>query len=315
MIRIFCVVAALLCWCTGVGSAFAQISNPGNSGVAAGSASVLEWAAGQIAQNLGKVGCHHSPCTVLVTNFVVWDSGNVMGAIPSEAYFASRYGSLAGHQLSDLLATELSKGGGKIAVIERPRFEGFLLKERLGNRSQNEVRTAQWIAQQMQADAVITGEIAETAKNQIELKLEFLSANPKKADGVELKQKFAVDGSRFNLSIPYKPENLQLPSEATNGQVIYPASLNGVGIPSCFYMPNPRYTSEARTYKYSGTINVGAVVGTDGKIEDLWIQTGAPYGLSRSILSTLEAWECRTATKKGVPTPAEITLEISMRLY
>ena len=38
------------------------------------------------------------------------------------------------------------------------------------------------------------------------------------------------------------------------------AGVNGVGMPSCFYMPSPPYSEEARKAKYSGVVMVEAVV-------------------------------------------------------
>jgi len=271
----------------------------------------MEWIATQITQNADKVCGHAVPCTFLVTDFVLHDSGDATR--PQRSSFDNG-GSVFGHQLADRLSAQLATSSKSVAVVDRFRFQEFLSKERLSTRSQNDMPTARWIAKQLHANVVIVGEIEKTAQNQFLLSIQFADTNPEKTKGLQIKQQLTVDEAKFNLDAPYYPTNSKFPPDTIDGETVY---ANGVGIslPTCSYMPNPPFTEEANHYRFSGSIKVDALLGTDGKLGDMWISSGAPYGLSRVSLATLKTWRCTPAHKDGKPVPFVVMFEINFRHY
>jgi periplasmic protein TonB len=94
------------------------------------------------------------------------------------------------------------------------------------------------------------------------------------------------------------------------------AGLNGVGLPSCFYMPNPPYSEEARKAKYSGTVLVEAVVTLDGKLTNLRVLKSPGLGLDDNTIQTLKTWRCKPAMgPNGRPVPVIVPFEVNFRLY
>jgi len=94
------------------------------------------------------------------------------------------------------------------------------------------------------------------------------------------------------------------------------AGVNGVGMPSCFYMPNPPYSEEARKAKYSGIVLVEAVVNLDGHLSNLKLIKSPGLGLDENTLTTLKTWRCKAATgPSGSPVPTIVTFEVNFRLY
>jgi len=94
------------------------------------------------------------------------------------------------------------------------------------------------------------------------------------------------------------------------------AGVNGVGMPSCFYMPNPPYSEEARKAKYSGIVLVEAVVNLDGHLSNLRLIKSPGLGLDENTLTTLKTWRCKAATgPSGKPVPTIVTFEVNFRLY
>jgi protein TonB len=94
------------------------------------------------------------------------------------------------------------------------------------------------------------------------------------------------------------------------------AGVNGVGMPSCFYMPNPPYSEEARKAKYSGVVLVEAIVNLDGHLSNLRLIKSPGLGLDENTLTTLKTWRCKAATgAAGKPVPTIVTFEVSFRLY
>jgi periplasmic protein TonB len=94
------------------------------------------------------------------------------------------------------------------------------------------------------------------------------------------------------------------------------AGVNGVGLPSCFYMPNPPYSEEARKAKYSGTVMVEAVVNLDGHLSNLRVLKSPGLGLDDNTIQTLKTWRCKPAIgPNGRPVPVIVPFEVNFRLY
>jgi periplasmic protein TonB len=94
------------------------------------------------------------------------------------------------------------------------------------------------------------------------------------------------------------------------------AGVNGVGLPSCFYMPNPPYSDEARKAKYSGTVLVEAVVTVDGRVTNPRVIKSPGLGLDESTVNTLRTWRCKPANgPNGKPVAVQVPFEVTFRLY
>jgi protein TonB len=94
------------------------------------------------------------------------------------------------------------------------------------------------------------------------------------------------------------------------------AGVNGVGSPSCFYMPNPPYSEEARKAKYSGVVLVRAVVTVDGKVVEPRVIKSPGLGLDETTVQTMRTWRCKAALgPSGRPVPTQVDFEVNFRLY
>jgi protein TonB len=100
------------------------------------------------------------------------------------------------------------------------------------------------------------------------------------------------------------------------GGGMFHAGVNGVGMPSCFYMPNPPYSEEARKAKYSGIVLVEAIVNLDGHLSNLRLIKSPGLGLDDNTITTLKTWRCKAATgPNGKAVPVIVTFEVNFRLY
>jgi len=94
------------------------------------------------------------------------------------------------------------------------------------------------------------------------------------------------------------------------------AGVNGVGMPSCFYMPNPPYSDEARKAKYSGTVLVEAIVTVDGRVTNPRVIKSPGLGLDETTINTLRTWRCKPANgPNGKPVPVQVPFEVTFHLY
>jgi periplasmic protein TonB len=86
-------------------------------------------------------------------------------------------------------------------------------------------------------------------------------------------------------------------------------------MPSCYYMPNPPYTKEARAAKFQGIVRVEGTVMLDGKIRNLRILKTPGLGLDEPVQKTLMKWKCRPAIgPDGKPVPTTVTFEVNFSL-
>jgi protein TonB len=94
------------------------------------------------------------------------------------------------------------------------------------------------------------------------------------------------------------------------------AGVNGVGSPSCFYMPNPPYSEEARKAKYSGVVLVDAVVTVDGQVTKPRVIKSPGLGLDDTTIQTMRTWRCKAALgPNGRPVATQVQFEVNFRLY
>jgi len=100
------------------------------------------------------------------------------------------------------------------------------------------------------------------------------------------------------------------------GGGMFRAGVNGVGAASCYYMPNPPYSEEARKAKYSGVVNVDAIIETDGHLSGFRVLRSPGLGLDDSTLTTMKTWRCKPVIgPSGRPVRAQVMFEVNFRLY
>ncbi len=73
--------------------------------------------------------------------------------------------------------------------------------------------------------------------------------------------------------------------------------------------PQARYTSEARAQNLEGTVRLRAVLAASGKVEDISVVTGLPYGLTESAIKAARRLKFKPAMKDGQPVSMWVTLE------
>jgi TonB family protein len=92
----------------------------------------------------------------------------------------------------------------------------------------------------------------------------------------------------------------------------------GVGevlAPVPIYRPEPAYSEEARKAKYSGTVTLWIVVDPQGNVRDIRLVKGVGMGLDEKAEEAVRTWKFKPGTRRGVPVPVRVMVEISLRLF
>jgi TonB family protein len=291
----FCVGAVWLCASIRL-PAQQQPSAPGRP--LAISPQALAPLAAQITENAERIGCRAGKCKILITSFVFPGSGT----------------SQFGIQLADALAAQLSQGEKGFEVVDRATARKFAQQERVSAQNQASELMARWIARELKADAVLTGEITVTGSNSVELSARLFQVEGQKNKALGLKGTLHIDLSHADLSRTDDLPELPAFDNKSNGEPVYPY-LPGSTLPSCSYMPSPPYTEQARNDHVSGVILVKAIVDTHGHLAGAQIVKGLPDGLNENTLKTLSTWRCEAPKVDGQPVPTVVTFEVNFRLY
>jgi protein TonB len=258
----------------------------------------LEELAAKLSEFGAVASCHQMGCTILVTDFVLPD-GNT---------------SLYGTRLADELSKELASRATKMRVFDRRRFHEQVTKDRVPLKSIDE-RLAQAFASELQATFVVLGVTQKTDDSAVRLFARLLNVADKQ---------WGEYDAQVNLPAPHAISDLS-PSEVltplppilatVSGETVYRAGVDGVSMATCYYMPNPPYSEEARKSKMNGSLTVEAVINSEGKFENVRIVRGLPGGLNETTITTMKAWKCNPAQRDGKPVPTLVQFEVNFRLY
>jgi TonB family protein len=122
------------------------------------------------------------------------------------------------------------------------------------------------------------------------------------------------DASDFVIPADYKVVEVKetLPVPDTSG--VYRVG-NGVLTPELIYAPEPQYTAEARSKKYSGTAVVSLIVDVHGNPQNIQILRHLEMGLDEASVAAVSKYKFKPGTLKGNPVPVLVRLEVKFRIY
>lgn len=94
------------------------------------------------------------------------------------------------------------------------------------------------------------------------------------------------------------------------------AGVNGVGMPTCFYAPDPQYSDEARKAKYQGIVVLEGVITLDGRVTQIRVVKSPGLGLGEKAVEAVRTWRCKPALgPSGRPVPTQVPIEVTFRLF
>lgn len=85
--------------------------------------------------------------------------------------------------------------------------------------------------------------------------------------------------------------------------------------PIITYREKAKYTEEARQNHVQGSVVLSAIFGSDGKLYNIRIVRGLPFGLTEKAIEAARNIQFRPAVKNGVTIPVRMTLEFNFALY
>lgn len=100
------------------------------------------------------------------------------------------------------------------------------------------------------------------------------------------------------------------------GGGVFQAGVNGVGMPSCYYQPDPQYSDEARKAKYQGVVVLNGIITLDGRVVNISVVQSPGLGLDEKAVEAVRQWRCKPAIgPNGKPVPTSVPIEVTFRLF
>lgn len=89
----------------------------------------------------------------------------------------------------------------------------------------------------------------------------------------------------------------------------------GVTSPHLIYGPEPEFSDEARKAKFSGTVVLGVIVGTDGRTHDIRVVQSLGMGLDEKAIEAIRQWRFEPSRKDGIAVAVLVDIEVNFHLY
>lgn len=145
-----------------------------------------------------------------------------------------------------------------------------------------------------------------------------LTSNPPSDPQQKTSDPDKVASEQVSDSNPRRDSALILPTAAApspaGGQVLERIG-KGVTAPVATYIPQAKYTREARKKKIQGPCLISIVVNTTGVPQNLKVVRPIGYGLDESALAAVKKYKFKPAMKDGHPVAVQMTIEVNFRLY
>lgn len=127
----------------------------------------------------------------------------------------------------------------------------------------------------------------------------------------------SVDEPEIELEVPELVTLLELPEAPADPAPSSdePIAVGGdVVAPERLVAPSPSYTETARRARIQGDVVLQAVIDREGRVRDLEVVKGLPFGLTEQALSAVRGWRFRPATLGSEPVVVRYTLQVRFRL-
>jgi TonB family protein len=211
-----------------------------------------------------------------------------------------------GRELADKFSATLQSSGPGILVVDRSAIQKIIDDNRLSPDVIRNTEIAWWLAEKLDVDAMVLGEIAVSA-DQLEIDIESIGV--RKGNSIH----------RFSTSASLSDTMKALLSTPVQG-ALAPNTTEVLAahgtIPVCIHCPSPTFSQVAVDKHIEGTVVLFVVIGIDGRADSIEIKKPMSYRLTEKAIEAVQGWTFapgKTADGKpiAVLTPIELTFKLS----
>lgn len=212
---------------------------------------------------------------------------------------------VVGQKLAADFRAALIKSGHGVQVEEHSLLRELLRKNDLAASGLHDASLAQWLALQSGADAWISGTLSNGSGG---LTVTVKAFGVKSSDQI-LKFETSVPLGDDLRALIGKSEEDEFPSLPKSGK-------NGYSYPICIRCTPAQFSAEATARKFTGTVALEATVDAEGKVKDLRITKGLPFGLTEQAIRAVQEWQFKPATgPDGKPASVRQKIQVTFHSY
>ena len=215
-----------------------------------------------------------------------------------------------GRALAGDLSAAFEKSAPALRVANRSRISDAIEHGEFVLELVSDADSTLALARNLHVDAFVTGQLS-IARGQVTVTV----------FSYRVRNGEAIKG--FRVTWPLTEQMKQM----TTKDLTEPDSMGGwAGFPqagkygytsaSCIYCPNPQYSREAMENKIQGVVELQVVVREDGRIQDIHIVKGLPFGLTAAAVEAVKKWKVMPATgPDGKPAAVRQLIYVGFSLY
>jgi TonB family protein len=149
------------------------------------------------------------------------------------------------------------------------------------------------------ATGVVTGGLFEE-NGQVVLKIHTEGFRPLKKDPDSFNDtteyvRLTVTRELKDMLFQDGPNYAHDPDKIPEEPGILRTGVDGAGIPTCVYCPDPSYSDASRAAKFQGVVVLSVVVTLEGKADSIYVVKGAPFGLTTKAIAAVRTWKFKPA--------------------
>jgi TonB family protein len=215
-----------------------------------------------------------------------------------------------GQKLAEDFSAELEKSGEPFQVENRSRITEGIAQNQFELESLTEARAVLEFAQHLQVQAYVMGQLSIDHD-----KLRVVVSCYRTSNGKSIKSASVAWPLTDEMKAQMQKDLLETASEGDLAS--YPApGKNGLSYPRCVYCPHAQYSPEAMNAKIQGVVMLEVVVGVDGRVHNILVKKGLPYGLTASAIRTVKTWRLTPAIgPDGKPTAVRQIIEATFQFF
>jgi len=89
--------------------------------------------------------------------------------------------------------------------------------------------------------------------------------------------------------------------------------IGGIEPPEALDAPRPRYPEAARQVGRDGLVVLQAVIDREGRVQEVQVLRGAPFGMTEAAVVAVRSWRFRPATRDGEP--VSVYYQLTVRFH
>jgi len=214
-----------------------------------------------------------------------------------------------GQTLAQAFSTALTSPGASYQVLDRSKIAGARKAHALSLSTTHDREIDNWLAQDLGAKVVIMGELSVVDDRLVIQITSYSTKDQKSVAGFKLTSPMTNDlrtlmSQTVQTALPVADLNMRM------------ASAEGYSYPKCLYCPQAEYDQRAVDQRLEVTVTLEAIIGINGKAQDIKVLKGLPYGLTQKAIEAVGRWTFKPAMKpEGGPVAVRQVIEVTFHLY